>query len=255
MFRDVYACAELPITHHLRAVAASPLLVPGSVVTGRSAAALWGVLETTADDPIELPVPPGSNISVVPGILVRRRILDPGHLTVRGGVRTTSATWTAVDLARAGALDDTVVLIDQFVDVKVTTLENLAALAATAPGCRQVREAIRLADGLAGSPQETRLRLLVHRSALPKPVAQFVVRDRAGFVARVDLAWPEAKIALEYEGVWHGEAPQQVVADRRRLNRLTAAGWRVIFVTAGDLRNPERLLTRLVLELARPVSS
>jgi very-short-patch-repair endonuclease len=72
-----------------------------------------------------------------------------------------------------------------------------------------------------------------------------VVRDGGGFVARVDFAWPEARIALEYEGRWHGESPQQVTADRRRLNRLTAAGWTVIFVTAEDLRFPERLVARI----------
>jgi very-short-patch-repair endonuclease len=252
LFRDVYACPELPITHRVRALAASRLLVPGSVVTGRSAAALWGVLEARPDDPIELTVPPGSNASLVSGIVVRRRVLDPRHVTRRDGVRTTSAEWTAVDLARTGPLDDAAVLIDQFVNARVTVLPDIAALAATTTGfgCRQVREAVRLADGLAGSPQETRLRLLLHRSSLPEPVAQFVVRDRGVFLARVDFAWPAAKVAVEYEGVWHGETPQQVAADRRRLNRLTAAGWTVIFVTAADLHHPERLLARLALELS-----
>ena len=108
----------------------------------------------------------------------------------------------------------------------MTNLERLRVVAAAVSGrgCRQVRRAIELADGLAGSPQETRLRLLLHRSALPRPIAQFVVRDARGFVARVDFAWPEAKVAVEYEGTWRGESAQQVAKDRRRLNRLTAAG-------------------------------
>jgi very-short-patch-repair endonuclease len=86
---------------------------------------------------------------------------------------------------------------------------------------------------------------------LPRPLAQFVVRDDAGFVARVDFAWPEAKIAVEYEGTWHGDSPQQVAADRRRLNRLTAAGWTVIFVTAADLHRPDQLVARLAAALSR----
>jgi hypothetical protein len=257
LFRDVYACAELPITHQVRAVAASRLVVPGSVVTGRSAAMLWGVVEEEPDAPIELTVPPGSTVSRVPGIVVRRRALDPAHVRTRDGVRTTSAEATAVDLARTGRLDEAVVLIDQFVDAKVTTLPDIAALVTTTtgPGCRQLRKAVGLADGLAGSPQETRLRLVLHRSSLPKPVAQFVVRDRGVFVAKPDFAWPTAKLAVEYEGAWHGETPQQVAADRRRLNRLTAAGWTVIFVTAEDLRHPEQLLARIATELERRLSS
>lgn len=169
LFHDVYACAELPITHQVRAVAASRLVLPGSVVTGRSAAMLWGVLDDDLHAPIELTISRGSTVHRVPGIVVRRRALDPQHVRMRNGVRTTSAEWTAVDLARTGPLDDAVVLIDQFVEAKVTVLEDIAALAATTTGrgCRQVREAVRLADGKAGSPPETRLRLALRRPGLP----------------------------------------------------------------------------------------
>ncbi|MCW2531888.1 MAG: hypothetical protein JWP62_1458 [Blastococcus sp.] len=252
LFRDVYACADVPVTHQLRALAASRLLVPGAVVTGRSAAVLWGVPAAGRDDDVELTVPPGSNVCRVPGIRVRRRVLGPGHVTVRRGARTTTAEATAVDLARAGTLDDAVVLIDRLVDARVTDLDLVRAVAAEASGrgCRQVRQAVALADGLAGSPQETRLRLLLHRSPLPRPVAQFVVRDALGFVARVDFAWPDRKVAVEYEGVWHGESPQQVAADRRRLNRLTAAGWTVVFVTAADLYEAEQVVARIAAALS-----
>jgi hypothetical protein len=42
-----------------------------------------------------------------------------------------------------------------------------------------------------------------------------------------------------------------VAADRNRLNRLTAAGWTVIFVTAGDLRRPQRVIARIAAALTR----
>jgi very-short-patch-repair endonuclease len=91
--------------------------------------------------------------------------------------------------------------------------------------------------------------LLLHRSRLPRPVAQHTVRNGGGFVARVDFAWPEQRVAVEYEGAWHGER-QNVAKDRGRLNRLTAAGWRVVFVTAADLHRPERLIARIAAALA-----
>ena len=90
---------------------------------------------------------------------------------------------------------------------------------------------------------------MLHRSDLPRPIAQHRVRAGGIFLARVDFAWPEDELALEYEGQWHGER-QQVGSDRRRLNRLTAAGWRVLFVTAQDLRDPTRLLARIRAALA-----
>ena len=104
------------------------------------------------------------------------------------------------------------------------------------------------ADGLAESPPETRLRLALSRSRLPAPLAQFVVRDGDGFIARVDFAWPEHRVALEYEGAWHGEG-HQVGKDRRRLNRLSAAGWLIVFVTAEDMRRLDELFVRIAVAL------
>jgi hypothetical protein len=50
----------------------------------------------------------------------------------------------------------------------------------------------------------------------------------------------------------HGER-RAFLDDRRRLNRLFAAGWVVLHVTAVDLEHPERLLGRLrALPARRP---
>lgn len=251
LFRDVYACADVTVTHEVRTVAAAALLLPGAVVSGRSGAVLWGVDAATTFDDVELTVPPGSPVTVVPGVRVRRRHLDPDQITTWRWVRVTSPLATAVDLARHLPIDDAVVLLDQLVVARLTTLAAVRAAVSclTGRGCRNARAAADLADGLSGSPQETRLRLLMHRAGLPEPVAQYVIRDDAGFVARVDFAWPEKRVVVEYEGLWHRD-PRQFAADRRRLNRLIAAGWRVVFVTAADLHRPEELLRRIAAALA-----
>ena len=70
------------------------------------------------------------------------------------------------------------------------------------------------------------------------------MHDDRGLVARVDFAWPEHKLAVEYDGLWHAE-PGQFAKDRRRLNRLQAAGWTVDFVTAADLHRPAQLLATI----------
>ncbi|WP_222263215.1 endonuclease domain-containing protein [Modestobacter marinus] len=80
-----------------------------------------------------------------------------------------------------------------------------------------------LADGRAESPPESRLRVLLTMAGLP-PVPQWSVRRADGvFIARVDLAYPAVRLAVEYDGAWHGE-PGQLGRDRRRLNALVAAG-------------------------------
>lgn len=250
-FRGVYVHRDIALSHEVRAKAACVLL-PFAVVSGRSAAVLWGVDLAGADDDVEVTVPPGSHPTRVSGLCVRRAVLPAGHRTYRRGIPLTSPEATAVRLAGLLPGDAAVIAVDQMVDTGYADLGRIRALAAAARGrgAARARAACALADGLAQSPQETRVRLILHRSDLPTPTAQYrVVDHRGGFVAFVDFAWPEQKLALEYDGRWHAE-PGQFAKDRARLNRLTAAGWRVVFVTAEDMRDPIRLITRIAAALA-----
>ena len=251
LFRGVYVHRDVPVTHALRAHAACVLL-PAAVVTGRSAAVLWGVDLAAGTDDVEVTVPSSSHPSRLPGLRVRRSDLPRAHRGRRGGIPVTTAEATTVRLAELLDGDAAVVAVDQMVAAGVVDLAAVRTLAegGRGAGSARARRACALADGLAESPQETRLRLLLLRSALPAPIAQYRVRDGGRVVARVDFAWPDHKVALEYDGLWHGE-PGQFAKDRRRLNQLTAAGWRVIFVTSADLRDPPALLARIAAAIHR----
>ena len=72
LFPDVYVHADVPVTHVLRARAASCLVIPGAVVSGRSAAAFWGVDLAGPDGDVELSVPPGRPPVRIAGLRVRR---------------------------------------------------------------------------------------------------------------------------------------------------------------------------------------
>jgi hypothetical protein len=249
LFRDVYVHATVPVTHGLRAAAATVLL-PDAVVTGCSAAALWGVDLVGADDDVEVTLPPSAQPHRVRGMRVRRAVLPPGHRCRRGGVAVTTAEATALRLAACLPTDEAVCAVDQLIDTGVVDLAPIRQLAASTrgPGAARARSVCDLADGLAGSPQETRLRLLIGRSDLPPPVAQYRVMDQGIRAARVDFAWPAQKVAVEYDGLWHAEEGQ-FARDRRRLNRLREAGWQVVFVTAADLHRPAELIARIAAAL------
>jgi hypothetical protein len=139
------------------------------------------------------------------------------------------------------------VALDRFLQPWLVFLDEVRAAAEQASGrdCRLIRTTAALADGLAESPQETRLRLLLH-GGLPAGAHREPVSGGGREV--LSFAWPDAKVALEYDGVWHGEI-QHVGRDRRRLNRLNDAGWTVVFVTAADMHHPE-LLARIARLLA-----
>lgn len=252
LFRDVYVHRDLPVTHEVRAVAAASLVVPESVVTGRSAAVLWGVDLVGDTDDVELTVPPGRAAVRMKGIRLRRAGLRASDVERRRGVLTSTPEATACRIAASLAYEEAVVAVDQLVDSGVVDLDAIRRVAARlrGPGAARARAVAAAADGLAQSPQETRLRLVIGTSGLPTPIAQYRVVHEGRRVARVDFAWPDRKVAVEYDGLWHAEAGQ-FAKDRSRLNRLREAGWTVVFVTAADMHRPAELVARIAAALAR----
>ena len=250
LFPDVYVDARVVVTHTLSALAAARLVIPGSVISGRSAAVLWGVDLAGADEDVELSVPPGRHPVRTGGLRVRRCVLPLEHIRRRSGAFVTSPEATAVRLAGLLPQDEAVCALDQLIHTGVVDLGSIRSLVAGASGAgsARARVACGLADGCAESPQETRLRLLIGRSQLPAPIAQYRIAKDGRFVARVDFAWPDHKVALEYDGLWHAE-DGQFAKDRERLNLLRGAGWTVVFVTAADLHQPERLIARIAAAL------
>jgi very-short-patch-repair endonuclease len=122
----------------------------------------------------------------------------------------------------------------------------LARAVAERPGCRGVRRlrmALELLDGRAESPKESELRMLIVGSGLPAPEPQVEVRNRLGdFIARVDLAYRHAQVAIEYEGDHHRSDRVQWQKDIVRTRALEAAGWTVVRCTQHDLTHPNALV-------------
>jgi very-short-patch-repair endonuclease len=240
LFRGVYADASLVINHRHRCLAVCRyLLPPGGAVAGRSAAALYGAGTATTDDPVEVVVPRHVRFGRSVGLHVHSTDLLDGDVRDLDGVRVTTPARTCWDLAQWLDLVEAVVVIDQLIQRRLVTAADLEAYAFRRRGARGWRRLLRattLADPGAESPQETRLRVRLVLAGVPAPVTQYVVERDGRFVARVDLAWPEAKVAVEYDGLWHA-ADGQIHRDRQRLNRLVAAGWVVLHVTSKRLRD------------------
>ena len=226
------------------------LLVPDSAAfSGRTAAYLLGAPALVdVDMAVEVSVPAGTQFGPVSGLRVRRVRLPAVDVTQVHGFRCTNGLRTAVDIARTDSLLDSVAALDVLLSRVVVGLGELRAAGAglsRGRGVSMARQAIALADPRAESPPESHLRVLLALAGL-HPVPQHVVRDRGGsFVARVDLAFPQQRIAVEYDGLWHNERGQ-FARDRQRLNRLVAAGWTVLHVTAADLKHPEALVARIL---------
>ncbi len=248
LYRGVYADADLPDSFAVRVSGARLLVPPGAVFSGRTAAHLHGAADLVdARTPVEVSVPTGVRFGPVAGLRVRRVRLPASDVTQVRGRPCTTPLRTALDIARTEPLPEGVAALDVLLARGVVdhpALRSAVRAQPTPRGARRAERAVDLADARAESPQESRLRVVLALAGLVA-VPQHTVRDPAGrFVARVDLAFPEQRVAIEYDGAWHGE-PGQLARDRRRLNALVAAGWTVLHVTAGDLHEPEALVARV----------
>ena len=114
--------------------------------------------------------------------------------------------------------------------VSVLDLETLVLGGGGRWGVTRVRRAFGLIDPRAESPPESRVRVALVLAGLT-PVPQYDVHSGGEFLGRVDLAFPEARVAVEYEGAYHFE-DGQIVRDDARYERLRAVGWTVIRLSA-----------------------
>ncbi|MEU8131248.1 hypothetical protein AB0B68_28885 [Micromonospora sp. NPDC049049] len=240
LFRDVYADAQIAVTHTIRCTAIGRWLVPpGAAIAGRAAAGLYGCAKSSASEPVDVLVPTATRIGPTAGIRVHHGEIDSGDTVDRAGVTVTSPARTCWDLARWLDVIEAVVVIDAMLANRLTTtpaLREYALSRAGRRGWRSLLRAVDLADAGAESPQESRTRVGLVSAGLPRPETQWVVAEQGRFVARLDLAWPQFKVAVEYDGLWHDD-PEQFHRDRQRLNRLLGGDWIVLHLTAKRLRD------------------
>jgi very-short-patch-repair endonuclease len=87
------------------------------------------------------------------------------------------------------------------------------------------------------SDMETWLLQMLRDRGCPEATTQFEVLDRHGlFVARVDAALPEWRIAIEYDSKQEHSDEFQIEHDARRRNRIIAAGYSPLVARHRDLR-------------------
>lgn len=245
LFRDVYQCADEPRTHAGRCVGAALFLPSDAVLTGRSAATLAGVPLAGPADPVELVVPLETRIFRRAGLRIRRSDTGVAESERWGAIRIATAARMALDLLLDRPVGDAVADLDAVLRAGVVSRDELRRLLAGHDrGITGARRAEALADPRAESRPESRLRVVLQLAGLD-PVPQYRIDDADGYFARPDLAFPEQKVAVEYDGAWREGDRWALARDRARLNRLRAAGWRVVFVTAALLRD-ERALVREV---------
>jgi hypothetical protein len=169
------------------------------------------------------------------------------------GHRAVTPVRAALETALLGGVERGLVTVDSGLRQLLFTPDDVnrqARLMRSWPGALPVQLVRRLANPLSESVAESRCWHVFWLLALPAPQSQYAVHDATGaFIGRVDFAWPEFRLIVEFDGAVKydgllrpGETANQVVIrEKRREDRLRAAGWTVIRLCWSDLENPARL--------------
>jgi very-short-patch-repair endonuclease len=218
-----------------------------ALLSHRSAAELWGLLEPHAGD-IHVTAA-GHNPGERPGVHRHRsRTIEPRDVRTKRGVRVTSPARTIVDNARDRDLEE---MLAAAIDTGLVTrrqIERAIERCPTRPGVKRLRALLSQRGGprRTRSWAERRLLFLIRQAGLPVPLTN---RLLLGF--QVDALWPDLKLVVEVDGYeFHGDRGS-FENDRARDAALVAAGYRVLRFTATQLdEQPLLVLGQLAAALA-----
>jgi very-short-patch-repair endonuclease/predicted transcriptional regulator of viral defense system len=259
--RGVYAVGRQALTETGRAYAAVRACGRGALASNRAAAFLLELLHG-------LPARVDVTVSRTgarsrPGIRVHTsRTLAARDVAIADGVRCTSVARTLVDL---GDHEPSRRVEQAFERAQILRVFDLAAiqdvLARVGPcrGARIARALLRLhaPPGLTDTEIEELFLALVRDAGLSSPETQrWIVLDDGGPPVRADFMWPRHGLVVETDGGAAHGTRKAFEDDRRRDQRLAAAGYTAIRFTWRQLVDePARVVAvvgSLLARLARP---
>jgi very-short-patch-repair endonuclease len=224
--------AGAPATYESRLVAACLAIGDGAVASHRAAATVHSLLRHTAP-PVEVVTDRRRSPELHEVVVHRSSDLHQRWTTVVGGVPVTSVARTIVDLGAVARPRTVEAALDRALGRRLVHVREVRdAMVAVA---RQGRSGVgplrplldaRLREGMPAGVFEARMRTVLRNGGLPEAVAEFTVTDEhGGFIAAVDFAFPEHRLAIEADGFEVHSTPN-ALADRNVRDRLlAAAGW------------------------------
>lgn len=237
----------------LRTRSAGALLLTGAsgVLTGPTAAALHGCT-AIGGFPVHVRVPYTRRIRSRGGLVVHQGDVAADDVTTLDGLRVLAVDLTIAEVLCTAPRRTALACADQA--LRALRPEDRPGFASGVStrladrldrrGTKRAGMLLSLATGLPESPAESAFLLVLADAGLPRPVCQYEILDLAGRPRwRLDFAWPDLRVALEYDG--YAAHENRSTQDTARDEDLRRRGWRVIRADAQDLTDPTALYTRL----------
>ncbi len=241
---DVYVMAGAPLSWQGRLLAACWAGGFRAVASHRSAAALYG-FAGGRQEIAEITCPRWRRARHPQVEVHETKALGPLDIGLVEGLPATTPERTLFDM---GAVCRPTVVLMGFDKARKNGLVTYASVDTTLrrlarpgrPGVRALRWALSVRDprqAPSESEMETLMLEVLRRHGLPAPIPQYEIRKQGRFIARVDAAYPEARIAIEYQSYQEHVGPEPLVSDNRRRSRLRALRWEMLGVTYPELQD------------------
>ncbi|MCL2594427.1 MAG: hypothetical protein FWD83_02720 [Promicromonosporaceae bacterium] len=228
-----------------------------------TAALIWGLRRWRPPDTLHLIQHYRPSAQAAKDLTRHFVTLNDADLDVRHGLPVTSLVRTVVDCALTMHPLEGLVIADHAVALGLdlaVALQHLDRRGAVR-GRSQARRVLEWADPGAESQWESWLRYILLRVGFPRPETQYVVETRLG-PYRVDFAWPEFGLLVEFDGqVKYRDGGLGVgydadvarICEKRRQNAIEeVTGRSLLRVMAMD--HPDEVVARLAARLPEPVA-
>ncbi len=242
LYRGVHLIGAGPLAWEEQAAAVC-FAHPSGVLSHSSAGRVHGIRKS-AQDRLEITIPTGTSCSLPRVKVHRSNRLDPEDIFhLLDGIRVTSPERLLFD--QAGVLDafELRSALDHALEKKLTNVDALQELALrmVTRGRRGSADFSRAVARLDSNykPVESDGELVIANgleyATVPTPERQNWVRLPTGAHVRIDLAFPEVRLAIEYDhSFWHA-IPSRVQADKARDVWLKRVHWTVLRFTELEL--------------------
>jgi hypothetical protein len=236
LFRGAYLRADIEVTPLVRAQTLALVVGPNCVMCDRTAAWILGVecyeyRQLDGPLPIESYVLRGNDPTDRLECSGGTRDLQPCDWIEIAGVPVTTPIRTALDLGCKLRRRQALAAMDALMRAHGFTRDDMRRLLPRyfrRRGVIQLRELVPLVDGRAESTGESWSRLEIRDRGLPAPEPQYWVHVAGVPTYRLDLAYPHARVVVEYDGEEFHSSEEDRARDEARRGWLREHGWTVI---------------------------
>jgi hypothetical protein len=241
---------------HTDLIRGAQLALPDAVASHQSAALLLAFPVLPKIEPTV--TVPSHTTHRFPNVTVRRCAdMRASHLATADGIRVTTIARTVFDLAGVLVFEEferitEALLLAGRMDMRQLERMIEALARRGKPGSRTARDFVTLRSG--SDSRSTRLerlgRSVLSSAGLPSPVAQYAIPWRS--TRRFDDAYPESKLAIEWDSrSWHSQR-DAMRSDRQRDREAALHGWIVVRFTWQDVtERPDEVSTAVRTLLAK----